>query len=1071
MHEHALRIAQETSDLLSEGITCGNLGNNYQAQGHVDRALEMHQKNLHIAETLGNRQSARVAKGNIALCYRTMGEQYRVQGLSEQAVCNLTEAINWYDQQLQIRSELMDKAGVEAATKNIVYCRDQIGQLTRGEEVQRLADLGHHSKKEGQYTNAIALYEQALVILKEVGSLTGGGRTCNNLGLCYQGLGRLDKAIELHEQGMQMGDEVGNRRDATIARDNIGTCYEKLGNYEKAITLHEQVRSIAKEAGDQEEQGRACNKIGKCYQSLGNYDKAIELHEKCRMMGDRENQGSACGNLGLCYDALSQYDNAIKLHKQCLEIMEELGNRSHQASSCNNIGVCFKSMGQYDKAIKWYEQAQAIFLAEEVCDRAVLAVLHGNLGNCYSNLGHYTKALELVEQARLIAEEVDDQALHGQMCGNLGNIFSQLGQHDLAIAQHKQAREILAKVDNRNLLGKACGNLANCYKHLGHIDLAITMYDECQMISDELGNRADQGATYTNMGCCYQAKGLVEKAITLYEQGLAIAEEVNNRRGQIIACTNLGSIYSELYQVDKAVGLHERARAIAVEVGDRAQQGVACKNLGSCYIKWGRYTAAIGVLEQGRTMLEEVERNVGAHDDRRVSLFEQQQLTYQLLQNALLSYGEPGWALGVADQAKARALSYRLKVNSSNITADGGTHTDSWKHADKMYKGWWTEMKEMACAEGSTTRIVEFSFLNENTLVAWVLSGTGELLFVATLGESKRRTIQQLLAEARFSMNVRGRDDIISSAKTRTTDLPDLSTEQEAVLSVTTPTWVAPIGQVKENAGANLAPASETALLQEIYLMLLQPIKEFLVGAKELLIVPHKELFQVPWAALIDADGQYLIECFVIRVTPSLQVAAQAAENVRQHYAEKPGHIVLIGNPLPIPEHFRTLPQAAEEAKKIEEVLNGANMEVNQKHYFLGARNPKATKSRVKQSLQGASWAHFACHGDLETDSLVLAIPSANDVVFSNTEDNLISNLSMNEIQGIDAMEGLKNGQIAKGVKLSRGATVVLSACNSGRGEIKAEGVVGLARGFLMANAAATVMSLWSVRCFDLCCM
>ena len=43
------------------------------------------------------------------------------------------------------------------------------------------------------------------------------------------------------------------------------------------------------------------------------------------------------------------------------------------------------------------------------------------------------------------------------------------------------------------------------------------------------------------------------------------------------------------------------------------------------------------------------------------------------------------------------------------------------------------------------------------------------------------------------------------------------------------------------------------------------------------------------------------------------------------------------------------------------------------------------------------------------------------------------------------------------------GSTVVLSACNLGREEIRAEGVVGLARGFFFAVAAATVVSLWGV--------
>ena len=40
---------------------------------------------------------------------------------------------------------------------------------------------------------------------------------------------------------------------------------------------------------------------------------------------------------------------------------------------------------------------------------------------------------------------------------------------------------------------------------------------------------------------------------------------------------------------------------------------------------------------------------------------------------------------------------------------------------------------------------------------------------------------------------------------------------------------------------------------------------------------------------------------------------------------------------------------------------------------------------------------------------------------------------------------------------------VVLSCCHSGRGEIKAEGVVGIARAFLGAGARSVIASLWAV--------
>lgn len=75
----------------------------------------------------------------------------------------------------------------------------------------------------------------------------------------------------------------------------------------------------------------------------------------------------------------------------------------------------------------------------------------------------------------------------------------------------------------------------------------------------------------------------------------------------------------------------------------------------------------------------------------------------------------------------------------------------------------------MACAKGSMTCILEFSFLFGDRLAVWVLSGTSDLVCSTTvpsaeLGETKDHTIQQLLAEACTSIRVHGRDAMISSA-------------------------------------------------------------------------------------------------------------------------------------------------------------------------------------------------------------------------------------------------------------------------------------------------------------------
>ena len=135
-------------------------------------------------------------------------------------------------------------------------------------------------------------------------------------------------------------------------------------------------------------------------------------------------------------------------------------------------------------------------------------------------------------------------------------------------------------------------------------------------------------------------------------------------------------------------------------------------------------------------------------------------------------------------------------------------------------------------------------------------------------------------------------------------------------------------------------------------------------------------------------------------------------------------------------------------------MFHRADVELKPKHFFRSDLAPKATKVNVKKSLQGAGWVHFACDADMDTDSesLVLAVPDSSDPDYAQP------NLSRLEVQDSDEATDK-----SEGVRLGDGATAVLGACNTARGKIRAEGVVGMARGFHLAGAAAVVVSLWSV--------
>jgi CHAT domain-containing protein len=106
--------------------------------------------------------------------------------------------------------------------------------------------------------------------------------------------------------------------------------------------------------------------------------------------------------------------------------------------------------------------------------------------------------------------------------------------------------------------------------------------------------------------------------------------------------------------------------------------------------------------------------------------------------------------------------------------------------------------------------------------------------------------------------------------------------------------------------------------------------------------------------------------------------------------------------------------------------------------------NSQATEAIVKQQLPSASLIHLATHGLLDYGESPLDIPGAIALTSTDTEDGL---LTAGEIIDMDLQAEL----------------AILSACDTGLGDITGDGVVGLSRSFITAGVPSVVVSLWSV--------
>lgn len=240
-------------------------------------------------------------------------------------------------------------------------------------------------------------------------------------------------------------------------------------------------------------------------------------------------------------------------------------------------------------------------------------------------------------------------------------------------------------------------------------------------------------------------------------------------------------------------------------------------------------------------------------------------------------------------------------------------------------------------------------------------------------------------------------------------------------------------------------------------------------GAPRLLISPDGALNLVPFEAMIDRDGRYLIERYAISYLTSGRdlLRMQVARAAR-------GEPVIVADPLfgmraagPSSMYFAPLSNTATEARAIAKLFPEARL----------LTGSQATKSALS-TLEAPRLLHIASHGfffrggaassDTPPTAPIAAPGTRGMQATVSTENPLFrSGLALagaNIDHAASGDSGILTAMEASGLNLWGTKLVTLSACDTGIGEVRnGEGVYGLRRAFVLAGAESLVMSLWPV--------
>jgi len=218
-----------------------------------------------------------------------------------------------------------------------------------------------------------------------------------------------------------------------------------------------------------------------------------------------------------------------------------------------------------------------------------------------------------------------------------------------------------------------------------------------------------------------------------------------------------------------------------------------------------------------------------------------------------------------------------------------------------------------------------------------------------------------------------------------------------------------------------------------LYRYLIGPAENLVKPCSLLVLIPHGVLHYLPFGALRDRDGRYLLNRFRLTNAPSstvLKFCLQKGDHFRgkKRIIRK---VLAVGDPdLGDPRY--DLPFAEKEAESLKRTFSETSV-------LLGKQ---ATETNVKKIIGKFDLVLFSTHGEYDPvnplfSALRLTPDSHND-----------GRLEAWEIFGLRINAFL----------------VTMSACETGLGKVtRGDEVIGLSRSFIFAGTPAVVASLWKV--------
>ncbi len=838
----------------------------------------------------------------------------------------------------------------------------------------------------------------------------------------------------------------------------------------------------------------------------GQYAAATELYKKVRLWAEKnlgKNHPDTAGIyniLATLYTKQGQHKTAEPLFQMALLVYEQQPSVDSHLTVIvlNNLASLYQKQALYRKAQEQYLRAHSIKKELLGPVHTSVATSLNNLASLYKAQGLYSKSEPLYEKALSIHEQTlgPNHPSTANSLNNLGSIYHEQGLYDKAKSLYLRSLLIQQKALRKDHpdIAISLNNLASIYEAQELYSEAEPLYQQALLITEQAfgKNHPSTSIRLNNLGILYHKQGLHDKARSYYQMALSIREALSpDHSSTAISLNNLASYYSQIGLYVEAEPLYSRSLSIKEKIlgHQHYSTAITLNNLASIYENQGDDAKAILFLKRSLSIQNIViqrEAPFMARHERQalISTFGSAQeqsfslairstdganlaLFARLNRQGLLAQIEKHQAKlsslpGSQQQAASELRSITQKLSSLTLTTEQRVALRS--RQDELEKQLYRLLPILKA------RIVEVEE------VAQVLPADGVLVEFQKYRPFDGKAKKERWGEAQYLamiLKANGFVEVVELGK------------------------AALIDQAIENAIEDIEKQLGDApnLLSRVSQLVIEPLIKSTGEATTWFISPDAELNRLPFAALpfggeregylsnavnlrLLTTGRELLDLQKPRVNASSNVLVFADPSYGN--TEAPGFVaskrrgdgdIRVRRSADLPDHLRweRLEATAKEGEAIQQLIGG-ELWMREQATAEAVKRTVAPKvlhlathafylpDQEKQEPQASSLLlnqRGSVRGEVRTASLQgespllrsgIAMAGANRPNANPNDDGYLTALEVAQLDW-------------DGTEL-----VVISACESGRGDIRAgEGVYGLKRAIAVAGARSSLLSLWKV--------